>query len=151
MKIAFGSDHAGFELKEELKLFMSSLGHDVLDLGTGSSAEPADYPDFAEKAAAALSEGKAERAILICGSGVGISVAANKFAGIRAGLCHDTYSAAQGVEHDNINVLCLGSRVIGSSLAKAVASAWASAVFSGEERHARRLGKIESFERRGGR
>lgn len=121
------------------------LGHGVLDLGTDSSA-PVDYPDYAEAVGAALQKGDAERGILLCGSGVGASVAANKMQGIRAGVCHDTYSAHQGVEHDDINVLCLGARVIGPAMAQELVQAFLSAKFTGEARHLRRLSKIEKIE-----
>jgi len=147
MKIAIASDHAGFPLKAELIPFLKSLGYEVADLGTDSAERPVDYPDFAEKASREILAGRAERAIVVCGSGVGACVAANKIKGIRAGLCHDTYSAHQGVEHDDINVLCLGSRIIGASLAFEVAAAFVSAKFSGEDRHRRRLNKIFDLEK----
>ena len=146
MRVVLGSDHAGFELKKELITYLHELGHFVLDVGTKSTV-PVDYPDYAEAVGQALLEGRADRAILICGSGVGASVAANKLPGIRAGLCHDTYSAHQGVEHDDMNVLVLGARVIGSGLARELARAFLSAQFSGEERHRRRLAKITALER----
>jgi ribose 5-phosphate isomerase B len=145
MRIAIGSDHAGFAMKEALAPFLQELGHEVLDQGTHSTA-PVDYPDYAEAVGQAVLRSQAERGILICGSGVGASVAANKLHGIRAGLCHDTYSAHQGVEHDDINVLVLGSRVIGVELAKDLVRAFLAAVFSGGERHRRRLGKILALE-----
>ena len=147
MKIAIASDHAGFELKENLKGLIKGLGHEVTDLGTDSATKPVDYPDFAAKAALEIRAGRAERAIVVCGSGVGACVAANKFAGVRAGLCHDTYSARQGVEHDDINILCLGARVIGVELASEVTRSYLAASFTGEERHKRRLGKIAAFEK----
>lgn len=147
MRIAIGADHAGFELKQILVAYLRELGHQVEDLGT-ESFEPVDYPDYAEAVARAIRQGRAERGILICGSGVGASVAANKVPGIRAGLCHDTYSAHQGVEHDDINVLVLGARVIGSELAKEIVRAFVSAHFSGEERHRRRLEKLHQLEAR---
>jgi len=146
MKIALASDHAGFPLKAALLVNLKGLGHEVSDLGTASADKPVDYPDFAEKAAKAVLSGAARRAIVVCGSGVGACVAANKIKGIRAGLCHDTYSAHQGVEHDDINVLCLGARIIGQSLAFEIASAFAEAEFSGEERHKRRVEKINRLE-----
>jgi len=149
VKIIVGSDHAGFPLKEALKAEMEGLGHQVVDVGT-HSAEPVDYPDYAEAVGAALLEGKGERGVLICGSGVGASVAANKLPGIRAGLCHDTYSAHQGVEHDDMNVLVLGARVIGVELAKDLLRAYLGAKFTGEERHVRRLSKVKELERRYG-
>lgn len=145
MKLALAGDHAGFELKRELIPFVHELGHETLDLGT-HSAQPVDYPDYAEAIALAIREGRAERGILICGSGVGASVAVNKIPGIRGGLCHDVYSAHQGVEHDDMNVLVLGARVIGSALAKDLIRIYLGASFSGEERHRRRLEKIRGLE-----
>jgi len=147
MRIAIGADHAGFTLKEDLVTQLRKLGYDVLDLGT-HSVEAVDYPDFAEAVGKAVIEGKAERGVLICGSGVGASVAVNKIPGIRAAVCHDTYSAHQGVEHDNMNVLVLGSRVIGIELAHELVRAFLGAQFSGEERHVRRLAKVASIESR---
>jgi len=145
-RIALAADHAGFELKEKMTAYLKGAGFEVMDLGTGDE-EPVDYPDFAGAIGESLKEGRAERGILICGSGVGACVAANKIKGIRAGLCHDTYSAHQGVEHDYINVLCLGSRVIGEELAKELAMAFLAARFNGEERHLRRLAKIKEIEK----
>ena len=145
MRIAVGSDHAGFALKEELAAYLRELGHQVLDVGTHSTA-PVDYPDYAEAVGNAVLDGRAERAVLVCGSGVGASVAANKLTGIRAGLCHDTYSAHQGVEHDDMNVLVMGSRVIGPELARELLRAFLGATFSGEERHRRRLAKVVALE-----
>ena len=147
MKIAIGADHAGFELKEAVKRLLLELKYDVLDLGTHST-EPTDYPDFSEAVGLAVRDGKAERGILCCGSGVGASVAANKIPGIRAGLCHDHYSAHQGVEHDDMNVLVMGGRVIGELVALELVSAFLKANYSGEERHQRRLQKITAIERR---
>jgi ribose 5-phosphate isomerase B len=147
MRIAIASDHAGFPLKAELAPELARLGHELLDLGT-CSTDPVDYPDYAEAIGAALCEGRADRGVLICGSGVGASVAANKHPGIRAGLCHDSYSAHQGVEHDDMNVLVLGARVIGSALAFELVRDFLAARFSGEERHVRRLGKVKAIERR---
>jgi len=147
MKIAIGADHAGFDLKERLKACLQELQCDVLDLGTHSAA-PVDYPDFAEAVGLAVRDGKAERGILVCGSGVGASVAANKIPGVRAGLCHDHYSAHQGVEHDDMNVLVLGGRVIGESLAMELVSAFLDAKFTAEERHQRRLDKVKAIEAR---
>jgi ribose 5-phosphate isomerase B len=147
MKIAIASDHAGYPLKASLLPYLRNLGHDVADLGTDSPDRAVDYPDFAAAAAKEVLAGRAERAIVVCGSGVGACVAANKIKGIRAGLCHDTYSAHQAVEHDDINVLCLGSRIIGQSLAFEIAAAFIKARFSGEARHARRLKKIEDLEK----
>jgi RpiB/LacA/LacB family sugar-phosphate isomerase len=146
MRIAIGADHAGFELKELVVEEMARAGHEVLDKGTHST-EPVDYPDYARSVAEAVLSRDAERGILVCGSGVGACVAANKLAGIRAGLCHDTYSARQGVEHDDMNVLCLGARVIGPELALELVRNFLAARFSGEERHRRRLAKIEALER----
>ena len=146
MKIALGSDHAGFALKQELAEALRGEGHEVTDVGTHSEA-PADYPDSAEALGQAVLAG-AERGVLICGSGVGASVAANKLPGIRAAICHDTYSAHQGVEHDDMNVLVLGARVIGPALARDLVRAFLSARFSGEERHARRLAKVVALETR---
>src|SRR5215469_11971580 len=147
MRITIGSDHAGFDLKKILVDHLQKSGHQVADAGTNSTA-PVDYPDFAEKVALSLLRGECDRGIVICGSGVGASVAANKIPGIRAGICHDCYSAHQGVEHDDINVLVLGSRIIGSELAKELCIAFLNARFTGEERHRRRLEKIHSIEQR---
>lgn len=149
MKLVIGSDHAGFALKVAMGDLLHALGHDVLDVGAFNE-NPSDYPDFAEAVGRAILDGKAERGVLICGSGVGASVAANKVMGIRAGMCHDTYSAHQGVEHDNINVLVLGSRVVGVKLAEDLVKAFLGAKFSQEERHVRRLGKIKALEDRFG-
>jgi ribose 5-phosphate isomerase B len=145
MRLAIGADHAGFPLKQDLIPFLQELGHIVLDLGTNSTA-PVDYPDFAEAVGLAVTDGRAERGILICGSGVGASVAANKLPGVRAGIAHDCYSAHQGVEHDNMNVLVLGSRVIGVELAKDLAATYIKAVFTNEPRHRRRLEKVKALE-----
>lgn len=147
MQVALGSDHAGFELKKTLSDHLQHNGHLVLDVGTYSTA-PVDYPDFAEAVGLSVLRGEAERGILICGSGVGASVAANKIPGVRAGLSHDCYSAHQGVEHDDINVLVLGARVIGSELAKDLALTFLNARFTDEERHRRRLMKIHKIEER---
>jgi len=147
MRIVVGADHAGFDLKQIIAADLRRLGHEVIDKGTNSAA-PVDYPDFAEAVGKALIDGQAERGVLICGSGVGASVAANKIPGVRAGLCHDGYSAHQGVEHDDINVLVLGSRVIGAELAKDLCITFINARFTGEERHRRRLEKIHSIEQR---
>ena len=147
MKIVIGSDHAGFELKQEVGAYLRGLGYDVVDLGTHSTA-PVDYPDFAEAVGLAVTEGKGDRGILICGSGVGASVAANKIPGIRASVCHDTYSAHQGVEHDDMNVLVMGARIIGVELARELVRAFVSARFTQEERHVRRLKKVEAIEQR---
>jgi RpiB/LacA/LacB family sugar-phosphate isomerase len=146
MRIALAADHAGLELKEKMAAHLKGAGVEVMDLGTHGE-EPVDYPDFALAIGKALREGRADRGVLICGSGVGACVAANKIKGIRAGLCHDTYSAHQGVEHDDINVLCLGARVIGEELARELVTAFLAAKFTGEERHVRRLAKIQAIER----
>ncbi len=147
MQVVIGADHAGFELKELLKRFVTESGHSVLDVGADSAA-PSDYPDFAYKVAEAITSNRAERGLLICGSGVGASIAANKVPGVRAAVCHDTYSARQGVEHDDMNVLVLGSRIVGIELAKELVSAYLGAQFSHEERHTRRVGKIKDIEAR---
>lgn len=147
MKIVIGSDHAGFALKVAMGDVLRSLGHEVLDVGAFNE-NPSDYPDFAEAVGRAVLDGKVQRGVLICGSGVGASVAANKMPGIRAGMCHDTYSAHQGVEHDDINVLVLGSRVVGVKLAEDLVKAFLSAKFTDEERHVRRLGKVKAIEAR---
>jgi ribose 5-phosphate isomerase B len=147
MKITIGSDHAGFELKTLLIDYLQKNGHELLDVGTDSTA-PVDYPDYAQAVGLSVLQGKSERGILICGSGVGASVAANKIPGVRAGLCHDGYSAHQGVEHDDMNVLVLGSRVIGTELSKDLCITFINARFTGAERHRRRLEKIHSIEQR---
>jgi ribose 5-phosphate isomerase B len=147
MRTAIGSDHAGFEMKVGLAKQLRDLGHEVVDVGTYNT-EPVDYPDFAEAVGKAVLDGRAERGVLICGSGVGASVAANKLRGIRAGLCHDTYSAHQGVEHDDMNILVLGARVIGFAPAQEIVSAYMKAKFSNEERHVRRLNKVKALEAR---
>jgi ribose 5-phosphate isomerase B len=145
MKIVIGSDHAGFALKISVGDLLRSLGHQVLDVGAFNE-NPSDYPDFAEAVGRAVLDGRAERGVLICGSGVGASVAANKLIGIRAAVCHDTYSAHQGVEHDDMNVLVLGSRVIGVKLAEDLVKSYLGARFTNEERHARRIAKIRALE-----
>jgi len=150
VRIVVGSDHAGLELKEALKLELRRLRHKVIDVGTHSTAS-VDYPDYAEKLGRALLERRAQRGVLICGSGVGASVAANKLPGIRAGMCHDTYSAHQGVEHDDMNVLVLGGRVIGIELAKDLLRNFLRARFTGEARHRRRLAKVRALEQKYGR
>jgi ribose 5-phosphate isomerase B len=149
MRVAIGSDHAGFLLKEFLVEFLIRTKMDVLDLGAHGT-DPVDYPDYAKAVGSAVQEGGADRGILVCGSGVGASVAANKLTGIRAGLCHDTYSARQGVEDDDMNVLVLGERVVGYELAKELVMAFLGAEFSKEERHVRRLNKVKSMERGAG-
>lgn len=145
MKLVIGADHAGYPLKAVIGDLLRSMGHEVLDVGAFNE-NPSDYPDFAEAVGRAVLDGKAERGLLICGSGVGASVAANKIPGIRAGLCHDTYSAHQGVEHDNSNVLVLGARVIGVKLAEDLVRAFLGASFTKEERHVRRLKKVKAME-----
>jgi len=149
MKIAVGFDHAGFPLKKTVLETIREAGHEPIDLGTDST-EPVDFPDYSEKVGRAVQSGEAERGILVCGSGVGACIAANKLKGVFAGLCHDTYSAAQGVQHDAMNVLCLGSRVVGPALAIELIKAFLSARYAGneagEERLARRVGKIHKLE-----
>lgn len=147
MKLAIGSDHAGLDLKNGLAEYLKKSGHEVVDVGTYTT-DSVDYPDFAEKVGQAVLDGRAQRGILICGSGVGASVAANKLKGIRAGLCHDVYSAHQGVEHDDMNVLVLGGRVIGPQTAIELANAYVGANFTSEERHARRLSKVNALEQK---
>jgi ribose 5-phosphate isomerase B len=147
MRIAVAADHAGFALKERLRAHLAARGHDVVDLGAHDDS-PSDYPDHAEAAGRAVLDGRAERAILVCGSGVGVAAAANKLPGIRAGLCHDHYSAHQGVEHDAMNVLALGARVVGEALALEIADAFLAAQFDGVERHLRRVEKIRALEER---
>ena len=151
MRIAFAADHAGAALKDELmrRLGAAGLGHDWIDLGGDGSDPDDDYPDFARRLGEAIVEDRADRGILICGSGVGASVAANKIRGIRSAVCHDTYSAHQGVEHDDMNVLTLGARVIGPEPAYECAAAFLAARFSGEARHRRRLGKVLEIEAEG--
>jgi ribose 5-phosphate isomerase B len=146
MKIAVGGDHAGFPLKQEIAALLRK-DHEVVDVGA-FSAEPSDYPDFAEAVGRAVLDGTAERGVLVCGSGVGASVAANKLPGIRAAICHDVYSAHQGVEHDDMNVLVLGGRIIGTALAQELVWAFVGARFSGDERHLRRLEKVKAIEKR---
>ena len=145
MKVAIAADHEGFELKAEIVAFLGTLGHVVEDLGT-FDAKPVDYPDYAEKVGLAILEKRCDRGIMVCGSGVGAAVAACKLPGIRASVCHDTYSAHQGVEHDDMNLLTMGSRVVGNKLAFEIVTAYVNATFSGEERHMRRLAKIRALE-----
>lgn len=147
MKLAITSDHAGFILKEAIIPVIETDGHEIIDLGP-SSDDPVDYPDYALRLALFIANKNAERGIFICGSGVGGNVVLNKIRGIRAGLCHDSYSAHQGVEHDNMNILCLGSRVIGIELAIELCQSFLNAEFSGEERHKRRLAKLSEIENR---
>ncbi len=146
MKVAIASDHAGFEFKVALVNDLKDAGYDVLDMGTDNNTTPDDYPDHAADVALALLNKQADRGILICGSAVGVSIAANKFKGIRAGVCHDTYSAHQSVEHDDVNILCMGQRVIGINLALEIAHTYLKAVYSHLPRHQRRLGKIAAIE-----
>ena len=146
MKIALGCDHAGFSLKSKITEWTTQLGHQIIDVGANALEPEDDYPDFAKAVSLTLQEGRAERGILICGSGVGISIAANKFKGIRAAFCGDTFSAHQGVEDDDANVLCLGARVTGPSLAKDIVQTFLAARFSGAARHQRRVDKVKSFE-----
>ena len=148
MKIVMGSDHAGFELKNELKALVESLGHEVNDVGALEYDAQDDYPDFAEKLAIELMEGRADRGILLCGSGIGASIAANKFPGIHAANCEDYYSAHQGVEHDKMNVLVMGGRIIGGAVASDMVRAYLGAEFSGDPRHVRRTGKVKAIEDR---
>jgi ribose 5-phosphate isomerase B len=145
MRIGIGADHAGYRAKEAAKGFIEELGHEVVDLGTDSE-ESVDYPDFAKAVGVAVHNGEVDRGIIFCGSGVGVSVAANKIPGVRAATCHDAYSAAQGVEHDDMNVLSLGARVIGSELIEAIVEAFLGAEFSGVDRHVRRLNKVKQIE-----
>lgn len=146
MRIALGCDHGGFPLKSRIVKVLQSEGLEIVDCGTNDNCA-VDYPDYAVKVGRVILEGKADRGVLLCGSGVGISVAANKIPGIRAGVCHDSYSAHQGVEHDDMNVLCLGARIIGEELAVELVVAFVRARFSNEERHVRRLGKVLEIER----
>jgi RpiB/LacA/LacB family sugar-phosphate isomerase len=147
MRLVLGSDHAGYVLKQDLAAMLCAEGHEVVDVGTDSEA-PVDYPDFAEAVGLAVTGGRAPRGVLICGSGVGASVAANKIRGVRAAICHDTYSAHQGVEHDDMNVLVLGGRIVGPALAKDLVRAFVAATYTGEARHVRRLAKIKALEDR---
>src|SRR5277367_6447000 len=146
MKAVIGSDHAGFDLKNEMGEVLRKAGHEVLDVGPYVQNPTDDYPDFAEALGLAVRAGKGERGVLICGSGVGAAVAANKLPGIRACVCHDTYSAHQGVEHDQMNVLAMGSLVVGKQLACELVRAYLAANFTGEERHVRRIAKIRALE-----
>ena len=148
MRIAIAADHAGFSIKDEVINLTQAHGHDVSDLGTYNQ-EPVDYPDFAVKVGKAIQDGQADRGILICGSGVGVCIAANKIKGVYACVCHDTYSAHQGVEHDNMNVLCIGSRIVGIELIKDIVSTFLAAEFCKEDRFLRRVEKIRRLENRG--
>jgi len=145
MRVVVACDHGGFPLKQHVIEAARSLGHEVIDLGTYDESR-VDYPDFAEKAGRALQQGEADRAILICASGIGVNIAANKMRGVYAGVCHDTYSAHQGVEHDNMNALCLGGKIIGPELAKEIVRAFLSAKFLGEDRYRRRFEKVQAIE-----
>ena len=146
LRVALGADHGGFPLKTELLPWLQGQGYEVLDLGAHTLDPADDYPDFSLMVAQAVASGKTQRGIIICGSGVGACIVANKVTGIRAGLCHDIYSARQGVEHDDMNVLCLGARVIGAELARELVAAFLSTQFSGAERHQRRLQKLLAIE-----
>lgn len=147
MRVALGADHAGFLMKNELARHLAAAGHEVLDVGTNSS-DAVDYPDIAEAVARAVLEGRSTRGIVLCGSGAGVSVAANKLPGIRAAVCHDCYTAHQAVEHDDLNLLCLGARVVGIAVAIEITAAFVAATFSGDARHVRRLDKVGALERR---
>jgi len=146
MKVALAADHGGLPLKAEIAELVKSLGHEVLDLGAHQYDKDDDYPDFARYIGQAIQHGQCDRGVLLCGSGVGASIAATKMKGVRAAVCHDAYSAAQGVEHDDMNVLCLGSRIIGGAIADVLVRAFLGAQFSGEERHQRRLDKVHAIE-----
>jgi len=147
MKISLAADHNGFDLKKEISDQLENEGHEVIDVGPHSHDPLDDYPDYAKKLADSVSRGESIRGIMICGSGVGASVASNKVKGIRAAVCHDIYSAHQGVEHDDMNVLCLGSRIVGSEVARELVRAFITAEFTGEERHQRRLDKVLDMEK----
>jgi ribose 5-phosphate isomerase B len=149
MRVAVGADHAGFEMKRDLAGVMAQQGHEIIDLGTHSSAT-VDYPDIAEAVATAIRNGQADRGVIVCGSGAGVAVAACKFPGVRAAVCHDCYTALQAVEHDDVNVMCLGSRVVGPALARLLVETFLKATFTAEERHMRRLAKIDAIESRFG-
>ena len=150
MRVAIGADHGGYALKDELKQFLQSLGHEMIDFGAHALDPADDFPDFTRPLAESVASGSADRGIMICGSGVGASVAANKVRGIRASVCHDTYSAHQGVEHDDMNVLCLGARIVGIELARELTGAFLSAEYVPEERFQRRLDKVLDMESRFG-
>jgi len=145
MRIAVGSDHAGFAMKEHLASWLAESGHAVYDLGT-HSPEPVDYPDYSAAVARAVLDGRADRGVIVCGSGAGAAITANKLSGIRAGVAHDVYTAHQMVEHDDVNVLCLGSRVVGEALAEDLVKTFIDAKFSREDRHVRRVDKIRALE-----
>ncbi len=146
MRIAIACDHAGFALKATIAKVVADLGHEIINLGTDNPDVPVDYPDMAEAIGRTIQSEEADRGILICGSGVGGAIAASKMKGVRASVCHDSYSAAQGVEHDDMNVLCLGGRIVGTALATELVKAFLFASFSGEERHVRRLNKVKALE-----
>ena len=146
MRISVAADHNGYELKNEISEILKREGHDVIDIGPHSLDPLDDYPDFAKPLAKSVSSGETDRGIMVCGSGVGASVAANKVKGVRAAVCHDIYSAHQGVEHDNMNVLCLGSRIVGTEVVRELVSAFITAEYTNEERHARRLNKVIEME-----
>ena len=146
MRIAVGADHNGYALKQTIAGLLKSMGHEVSDVGAHAIDPLDDYPDFAGALARTVASGEAERGIMVCGSGVGASVAANKVRGVRAAVCHDTYSAHQGVEHDDMNVLCLGARIVGEEVAREAVQVFVSATFTGEERHQRRLDKVLAIE-----
>ena len=149
MQIAIGADHAGLSLKEQLKPWLESAGHQIIDLGAHDMNPEDDYPDFAAAVARSVQAGQAQRGIICCGSGVGASITANKVAGVRAGLCHDTYSGHQGVEHDDMNVICLGARIIGLDLSKEIVTSFLGASFQPEPRFRRRLEKLNQVEKEG--
>jgi ribose 5-phosphate isomerase B len=146
VKIALGTDHAGFDFKNQISVLLKEMGHDVRDLGAHTLDLLDDYPDYAYAVAQEVASGAAERGVIVCGSGVGASVAANKVAGVRAAICHDTYSAHQGVEHDDMNVICIGARIVGLALAQELLEAFLGASFTNEERHVRRLNKVKAIE-----
>jgi ribose 5-phosphate isomerase B len=150
MRVAVGADHAGFELKRDLAGTLAQQGHEIIDLGAHSAAM-VDYPDIAEAVATAIRNGQADRGVIVCGSGAGVAVAACKFPGVRAAVCHDCFTARQAVEHDDVNVMCIGSRVVGQALARTLVETFLAAAFSAEERHLRRLAKIDAIESRFGR
>ncbi len=148
MRVTIGADHGGFPLKAELSTHIEGLGHELVDVGAHSLDPLDDYPDFAEAVALSVAEGRSERGVMICGSGVGAAITANKIRGVRASVCHDTYSAHQGVEHDDMNVLCLGARIVGGEVAREIVAAFLSARFIPEERYVRRLNKIKALDAR---
>ncbi|GAP20306.1 ribose 5-phosphate isomerase B [Leptolinea tardivitalis] len=147
MNVAVSCDHAGFSYKAPIMQLIKELGHTVIEMGA-SSTEPVDYPDITEPVARAIQSGQADRAVIICGSGVGITFTANKFKGVRACICHDSYSAHQGVEHDDLNVLCIGAKVVGIEVARELVTSFLAAKFSTLERYHRRIEKVELIERR---